>query len=247
MTGRPDGSSSSSPSTHVDIALDEKAEENPQAALDVGRPSDKRAATFPTLLAEQARRAAQRFHTSSRGTVEEVIDIGIELLAVKDAADKHAFGAWMRSAFGSESRTADNYMQLARAFSGRREVVAALPLTIAYKLAAPTLPTAVREAVLERLARGPRLEPALIRRMISDAVATQRGTRPAKPIRGPRRRLVKVDKHSIEAARLIASLAAGHRLELSALLAHCNHGLGLLIRQALQADPRQLTTDDEAL
>ncbi|WAJ28384.1 hypothetical protein [Antarcticirhabdus aurantiaca] len=244
MTWHPDARYPSTLAMPIDAAIADVVGNSRNAAVLEMPWSARHTATIPPHLAEQAHRAAERFHTSSRGTIEEVIGIGIELLAIKEVVDKPAFGAWMRRSFGSESRTADNYMQLARAFADRRDVVAALPLTVAYKLAAPTLPAAVREAVLERLAHDPNLEPAVIRSMIADAVAIRKGSTLRRPGKRPRNRSIEAENASVEAARLIASVAGAHRPELSALLAHCDHGLGLLIRQALQAEMQRSAKDE---
>ena len=92
----------------------------------------------------KAREAADKIQAMQRAAV---VDIGRELLAMKEALPFGQFLPWVES-FGLGRRTAVNYMQAAAAFGGKWETVAHLPAAVVYKLAAPSTPPAVREAVL---------------------------------------------------------------------------------------------------
>ncbi len=76
-----------------------------------------------------------------------VVDIGQELLAMKALLPHGQFLPWVES-FGLERRTATNYMQVAAEFGAEWATVSHLPTGIIYKLAAPSTPPAVREAVM---------------------------------------------------------------------------------------------------
>ena len=77
-----------------------------------------------------------------------VVDIGRELLAVKEILPKGQFLHWVES-FGLERRTAVNYMHVAAEFGSVWETVSHIPAGVLYKLAAPSTPPEVREAVIQ--------------------------------------------------------------------------------------------------
>ena len=77
-----------------------------------------------------------------------VVDIGRELLAVKEILPKGQFIPWVES-FGLERRTAVNYMHVAAEFGSVWATVSHMPAGVLYKLAAPSTPPEVREAVMQ--------------------------------------------------------------------------------------------------
>ncbi len=109
----------------------------------------------------QLREAALRIHELQRVAA---IDIGRTLLSVKDSLPFGSFLEWVEAEFPFGRRTAANMMQVATAFGDRWESVSHLPTTVLYKLAAPSTPSAVRDAVLD---------------LPSDEIVTPRGVRAA--------------------------------------------------------------------
>jgi len=93
----------------------------------------------------QVREATVKIREMQRAAL---VDIGRELIAVKAALPHGAFLAWVESSFGWSQRTAVNMMQVATEFGSKWETVSHLPKAVIYKLAAPSTPPTVREAVL---------------------------------------------------------------------------------------------------
>ena len=76
------------------------------------------------------------------------IGIGRALLAVKDKLEHGQFLNWVEAEFAFGRRTAVRMMQVATEFGDKWDSVSHLPTTVLYKLAAPSTPPSVREAVL---------------------------------------------------------------------------------------------------
>jgi len=93
----------------------------------------------------QVREATVKIREMQRAAL---VDIGRELITVKAALPHGAFLAWVESSFGWSQRTAVNMMQVATEFGSKWETVSHLPTAVIYKLAAPSTPPTVREAVL---------------------------------------------------------------------------------------------------
>ena len=82
-------------------------------------------------------------YASLSGYADDVVEIGRELIAVKEAIGHGNFTPWLNEQFGWTERTARNYMSVAEQFASKRKCVSGLPLATVYKLAAPigaTLP-----------------------------------------------------------------------------------------------------------
>ena len=108
-------------------------------------PSFDYTALGDTDLEQRARAAVDRIRDLQKAAV---VDIGRELLGMKELLPHGQFLPWVES-FGLERRTATNYMQVAAEFGGKWETVAHLPTGILYKLASPSTPASVRDAVMQ--------------------------------------------------------------------------------------------------
>ena len=95
---------------------------------------------------QQLRASATRIREMQRTSI---VDIGRELIAVKERLDHGKFLDWIESEFAWSRRTAVNMMQAASEFGAKWEMIAHLPATAIYRLAAPSTPPEVREAVLK--------------------------------------------------------------------------------------------------
>lgn len=102
-------------------------------------------------LAKLARDAADRIRIRVADTR---LDIGRELLTIKDSLGHGVFGQWLSGEFNMSERTAQNFMSVAILANERPEIVAALPVTAIYKLAAPSTPNSVMEEISEQIQRG---------------------------------------------------------------------------------------------
>src|SRR5947209_14037837 len=122
-----------------------------------------------TKIAEQARSTADRIRERLTKTLEDLIEVGSDLLAVKEALDHGQFGAWLRSEFGWAERTARNFMSVAERF-GKSARVAELTIdpTAAYLLAAPSTPDEARQAAVERAEAGEHVTTAVAKEILAE-------------------------------------------------------------------------------
>jgi hypothetical protein len=87
-------------------------------------------------------------------TIANIIEIGRDLLAVREIIPHGMFCPWLEAEFAWDERTARRYMTLASAFADKTDIVSDLPQGMLLKLAPPSR-TALRAEVLDRLERGP--------------------------------------------------------------------------------------------
>ena len=59
-----------------------------------------------TKVAEQAQAAAMRIREKAKRTIEDIIEVGKDLLAVKEALPHGAFGKWLSAEFDWGERMA---------------------------------------------------------------------------------------------------------------------------------------------
>src|SRR5829696_8869674 len=69
------------------------------------------------------------------------------------------FGSYIMEKFSFSERAAQSYMNAAAAFKGKTAIVAHLPPTVLYELAAKSTPPAVREDIVALLESGSSLGP----------------------------------------------------------------------------------------
>jgi hypothetical protein len=106
--------------------------------------------------AEKVRAAAEKIRQTVKRTIEDIIEVGSELLAVKEALPHGKFGPWLRAEFGWTERTAQNFMSVAEVFGRKNEIISDLSIspTAAYLLAAPSAPEEAREAAVRLAEEG---------------------------------------------------------------------------------------------
>src|SRR6266404_1178418 len=80
-----------------------------------------------TQVAERLQSAAQRIRGKLQRTLEDIIEIGNDLLAVKESLAHGQFGKWLRAEFGWGDRMARNFMSVAERF-GKTATIADLPI-----------------------------------------------------------------------------------------------------------------------
>jgi hypothetical protein len=122
-------------------------------------------------VAETAREAAERIRRKIKTTLEDVIGIGEELLAIREALPHGQFGAWLEAEFGWTDRTARNFMAVAGQFGPKTEMISDMRIdpSAAYVLAAPAVPEEAREAALQRAAAGEHITPGVAREILLEA------------------------------------------------------------------------------
>jgi hypothetical protein len=130
-------------------------------------------------LAEQVRETAARIWERVKKTIEEIIEVGNDLLKVKDALPHGQFGPWLRVEFGWTERTARNFMAVAEGFGPKTEMISDLTIqpTAAYLLAAPSAPDEAREAAIERAEAGEQITTAVAKEILAE---TRKKRRPRR-------------------------------------------------------------------
>ena len=123
-----------------------------------------------TKVAEQARSSAERIRQSVKKTLESIIEVGQDLVAVKEALPHGQFGSWLKAEFGWGERMAQNFMAVAKAFGAKSEIIADLAIqpTAAYLLAAPSAPDEARQAALERDEAGEQITSAVAKEILAE-------------------------------------------------------------------------------
>ena len=132
-------------------------------------------------VAEQARTSAERIRAKVKKTVEDIIDVGNDLLAVKEALPHGQFLPWLRAEFGWSERTAYNFISVAERFKVAN--FASLPIqpSAAYLLAAPTVPDEARQVAVEKAEAGQEITFATAKEIVAEAKKKRRPKR-KKPV-----------------------------------------------------------------
>ncbi|WP_137113643.1 DUF3102 domain-containing protein [Mesorhizobium sp. GR13] len=104
-------------------------------------------AALPSATATEARQAAERIRLRLRRTAEDIIEIGRDLLAQKEALPHGSFTVWVDAEFGMSDKTAQKMMQVARHYGSKPELGSVLDVSALYELSAPKTPLEVREEI----------------------------------------------------------------------------------------------------
>jgi hypothetical protein len=130
-----------------------------------------------TKLADKVRTAADRIRERIKKTVEDIIEVGNDLLAVKGALPHGQFLPWLKAEFGWSERSAQNFMNVAEKFKSAK--IADLPIqpSAAYLLAAPSVPDEAREKAVEKAEAGEEITFAAAREIVAEARKKKRPRR----------------------------------------------------------------------
>ena len=110
-----------------------------------------------SLSATDLEQSAQRIKTLRRAATEHAVEIGRELLRVKESLSHGSFVKWVEQACEFRIRTAQDLMRLAReANSDATMTTLMVPSTLRVYLS-KTTPPAVRASILKRLENGDRV------------------------------------------------------------------------------------------
>jgi hypothetical protein len=126
-------------------------------------------------IAMKLQAQADRIKLRIRKTTEDIIEIGRDLLAVKDDPNvKHGlFIKWLENGVGITRRSAQRYMGAARLWE-KNDTVTLLPPGVVYLLAAPSTPAEIIEAVTAKAAAGETVIDAAVKDMLADAKRKRR-------------------------------------------------------------------------
>jgi phage N-6-adenine-methyltransferase len=89
-------------------------------------------------------------------TAEDIIAIGQDLIEVKARLSHGQFEGWLRSEFEMTQMSAVRFMQVAKRFGDKSNIMLVLPATVLYALAAPSTP----DTIIEQVVTG-QIEPTL--------------------------------------------------------------------------------------
>jgi hypothetical protein len=105
-------------------------------------------------------------HSLFERTARDIWEIGNRLIDVKERIGHGRFGDWLRAEFEMHERTAQNFMNVARAF--KSETVSDLPFApkVLYMLSAPSVPGEAREEVVARAKGGETITPGKAKSVI---------------------------------------------------------------------------------
>jgi hypothetical protein len=213
--------------------------------------------------------AADRIKQRMRGAI---IDIGVDLLHVKERLPHGQFGKWLLAEFTMTERTAQNYMSAA-ALASKSETVSVLRPKTIYLLAAPSTPEPTRQAIIDRLEAGEALPDDKIVDIVGEArfqkrvkareVARRRrrgpprspaqiaaaARRAEKKIAQAEEQLRREEAAAATAASLIIDAVGDRAPQLAALLTpraahHLEFELRLLLRKIVQIAPSELEAAD---
>jgi hypothetical protein len=187
-------------------------------------------------VAKEVLSAAGRIRAGVKRTLESIIEVGDDLLAVKGKLPHGQFGKWLKAEFGWGERTAENFMSVAGRFGPKAEMIADLSIapTAAYLLAAPSAPDAARAQAVERAEAGEEITAAVAREILAEA--RKKGP-PAKPGRAAARVLVPKLLAALE--RFRQRWKAGELAELAGQLRRFADGLDARQKQRAAGKPKK--------
>ncbi len=130
-------------------------------------------------VADKVRSSAEKIRRTVQKTLDALIEVGQELLAVKEAVGHGHFGPWLRAEFGWTDRTAQNLMSVAERFGANTKLISDLTIqpTAAYLLAAPSVPDQARQAAIEKAEAGEAITVATAREIVAEAKKKRRPRR----------------------------------------------------------------------
>jgi hypothetical protein len=102
---------------------------------------------------DEVRAATARIRVRMTRTVEDIVQIGQDLILVKERVGHGGFILWIEAEFGMSEWTARSFMRVGERF-GKSGTVPDLPAAVLYALAAPSTPDAVVDEIKERAANG---------------------------------------------------------------------------------------------
>ena len=133
-----------------------------------------------TKIAEQARSTADRIRERLKKTLEDLIEVGNDLLLVKEALPHGQFLPWLRAEFGWSERTAQNFMSVAESFKSAKFADLPIQPSAAYLLAAPAVPDSARQVAIEKAEAGEEITFSAAKEIVAEA--KKKGKKKAKAV-----------------------------------------------------------------
>lgn len=109
--------------------------------------------TLAPDLQVEVKTATERIKLRMKRTAEDIIEIGKDLIAIKEKLPHGRFLPWIASEFEMTLMTANRFMNVAERF-GKSNIMLDFSPTTLYELAAPSTPDEVVEQVIEKAENG---------------------------------------------------------------------------------------------
>jgi hypothetical protein len=135
-------------------------------------PSSFPAFDYGSMAADEVevlQRQADKIRKLDRSMTETVIELGRELIDVKNKLPHGQFGKWLESECRFDKRSAQNYINAAQLAEGKNETVSLLPPALVYKLASKTAPAEIVSDVLDRAGKGEAIDQRKVEARLSEA------------------------------------------------------------------------------
>jgi hypothetical protein len=129
------------------------------------------------VVSVKVRCCADRIRRRIKQAVEDIIEVGNDLLAVKEALEHGQFGPWLKAEFGWSERTAQNFMSVAERFNSANFAELPIQPSAAYLLAAPAVPDEARQVAVEKAEAGEEITFATAREIVAEAKKKRRPRR----------------------------------------------------------------------
>jgi hypothetical protein len=125
--------------------------------------------------------AAERIKTRVKRQTIDHIEIGRELLKVKDQLEHGVFLEWIAAEFPFSARSAQRYMAAAEFAGDEYDSLSHLPAELLYDLASKTTPDAIKNEVRADLGAGKPVDVKVVKARIKAARKTSRQPEPPIP------------------------------------------------------------------
>lgn len=124
--------------------------------------------SLPVNVAKQVRSAADRIKKRLKRTVSDIIQTGLDLIAVKEQLEHGEFGDWLEAEFEWSHQQAAVFMRVAEKFQNFLNLDS-LPIrpSALYLLAQPSVPDEAREEALEKAESGEPITVAAAKEIIA--------------------------------------------------------------------------------
>ena len=129
---------------------------------------------LPADVASDARAVAERIRSHDTQAYAAAVEIGHELIHMRDRLEHGQFLAWIEAECGFSKTAAYRSMDVAERLPDKLPTVGSLPLTAAYKVAARSTPEPVRQEVVRRIEAGEWLATATVKDMVLRAKHAER-------------------------------------------------------------------------
>lgn len=159
---------------------------------------------LPAEIAVKSRAAAERIKLRLKRTVEDIIEIGRELTAIKAELPHGQFLPWIAAEFEMSRQTADNFTSVYERFgNGKLPIFSNFKPSILYALSAPSTPESVIDRALEQAEAGDKVTVADVKQWKEAAqVASQRAEKFRKESNERRRRIRELEQQLVQLGAL---------------------------------------------